>query len=193
MREHRSLGDEIRRLGDSLDRADDALRVFSEWVARHVTATDVVQLEPTAPPGLTVLSSEFVTARSSVAELLDRVCGRPAALLMQGFLLSEEEFYLAKAQRMLPNSFDAGCAAIDPYEAFRMFHCEDRDRRWYVNPDKKPWPPPISVGDGSQRRRVHIRFGTPPEEISWGTLREDQRVFFESRLPEVAARFKRKA
>lgn len=178
------IADDMRRLCSLLDEGNEASHAVSVWAWENVAASDCLPRE--LPPELSALLERLCrstdTARSIGNTLFDRLCSAPVALYLNGYLLTHEQFHLLAAQGIM---FDC------TYNAFRMLHYEDDDRRCYINPNETPLPPPEIDQQGGIHQRVGLRLGKPPEEILWNRLRPEQQDYFQQYLPEIAARFRR--
>jgi hypothetical protein len=148
-----------------LDRAGDALRRIAASLRPAPVTPDVV-----------TLTEEISRAITLANQLSERLHEGPLKGLLQGRLLSREEYYLLVALGVLGGRSSIG----DSYAEFQMLHYEDDERRFYIMLDERP-----AAG------MIRVHHGMWPEEIWWERLRSEQKEYFERYLPEVAVRFRR--
>ena len=99
-------------------------------------------------------------------------------MVSKSALLTREQYLLLSAAGLeLFTHKNVGLSAFDDFELAEMFVYEDDDRYSVINPGRQP----------DELLRVHV--GTCPEDIEFDRLRPEQQHFFETYLPEVAARF----
>jgi hypothetical protein len=171
MAEPESWSKDFKELRSHLDLAFNASYHFAGWVRAQLGSPDL-------PEGIGTLVEEISKARLLVNQLYDRLYGRPLSLLLGGYPMSREAYYLLVALAVMHGGSYTG----DPYGDFQMLRYEDDERQCYISLDEVP-----PAGEG----RIHL--GMSPEEIWWERLSAEQRDFFGHHLPDVAARFKRQA
>ncbi len=176
----KTLSKLARLMGDALSSVQILYPAITETMA-----SDVLPLE--APePGMSLyrtLHHELEEARAQILVLSERIAARPRWKFLNGYLLSQEEYYaLCLDDIVWPNRKKLGLqklGTLTDFEMYRMFHYEDDERIGIINPDAAP----------RTNDRVGARFGRPPEEIPLTCLRVEQRQFFAEYLPDVFARF----
>lgn len=170
MEEGEGWGRDFADLRSRLAAALDATRQLENWAR--------AQLVGNMPPMIGVLVDELSKAQSVASQLAERLHENPLALLIHGYLMPREAYYVLVALGVLGGRSYTG----DAYNDFAMLHYEDSERRCVIDVGE---PPPPGT--------IRIHFGTRPEEIRWERLRPEQREYFGLHLPEVAARFRREA
>jgi len=179
----------------SFDSAEKALNEIVGWIYQNVVGHDVLprQFPPDLEAHFCVLHDALRVSRSSVAEIEESL---DTALLdcLGGRRLTKEQFHLLMALNCLKfTNKSIGLSNFEDYEVFEKFCYEDGDGySHYISPGVKPLSPPVVDGHTTI---IEGRLGPDkaPEDIPWERLKPEQRSFFEKYLPEIAARFKRRA
>jgi hypothetical protein len=166
--------------------------MIREWVCRNIVADDVVPREVPEPLAshLKALAQELDRARGAAAQAFDRYSDGPLEKMLHGWLLSREEYYLCRAMGMdFGTARELGLSEFEDYDVYRMLRYEDDKRLTYINVHEvqetlQKETPPEGVTE-----KIHLRFGSPPEECKRRYLRPEQQEFFLNYLPRVYARF----
>jgi hypothetical protein len=176
------LAGEVRSILATIEQGQAAANSLADWMQANVVAPALPrEYPPEAGQQLHSLRSSLQAAHSALVSLLDCLCAGPLDRFLRGYRLSRQEYHLLRAQGLLcwPRE-SVGLPDVDDYEVFDMFFYEDGERRCFINPLLRARTPGT----------VGIRVGVSPEELSFEGLRPEQRRFFETRLPDVANRFR---
>jgi hypothetical protein len=175
---------ELRQAAQAAEEATEATTVITNWLWSHVAGADV--FPPNLPEelrsSLDALGTALRELTDGIGEGLDRVLWRPFGKLLNGRLLSREEYYLIRAMGV---DFGVVVSESDDYEQFRMLHVQTKEESFYINFGGAPRDP--------SSHRVAARFGKPPEEVDVSDLRPAQRRFFQKHRSDHYARFQRRA
>jgi hypothetical protein len=156
---------------------------LSDWLWRNVAADDVFPRELPVPLAtlMSQLTHDLKAVEHSVSSAIERYRDTGLNLLLNGEMLSREQYHLLAAMGLpIVSANLAGLSDLDDYDIYRMFCYEDNTRYTLINPSEKP----------GQSGVVRLRFGCPPEELELRALRPEQLAFFRDRLPAVFKRFK---
>ena len=163
--------------------AERALRAMEERLGSVLKSDrELRDASPEAELAVKEFRSLFEMTRAWVQQLEQRLVVLPLMCVSKAALLTREQYLLLSAAGLeLFTHKNVGLSAFDNFELAQMFFYEDDDRYSVINPGRQP----------DELLRVHV--GTCPEDIEFDRLRPEQQHFFETYLPEVAARFKRTA
>lgn len=123
-------------------------------------------------------SNLLIKMDEMAGNLAERLYYSPIEKLIEGQILTEEEYYLLASVGM--SLFTAKQFELSDFNDFEIFSLMHLENGGYINPGEHPLPE--GVGKFS--------FGVIPENIELNKLSEIQIDFFKTNLPEVYQRFK---
>jgi len=179
---------EIQSIGESVNKAHNAMGEITQWLYRNVVGNDVLPREMPEPlnANLAALAEELDAVRRAAENASSYFAPGPLALL-HGLPLSRAEYFIYQARGMeFGTAREVGLSRFDDYYVYQMLCYQDEESRGYINVNLTPIDPNSST-DGV--RVVGMRFGRAPEECRRRHLRPEQEHFFRQYLPTVYVRF----
>ena len=167
-----TLAEHLARISGT---AESVARMLKQLQEDEISMTDFRESLPT-------LIHDVERLHKVARAVNERMVHRPALKVWRGKPLTEQEYYFMRAAGVLMNSaHQLGLSPVDEYELHRHFCYEDDQKFCYVHPGPKP--------KKSRGRRIQLKVGCVPEQLSAQHLRPEQKAFFEEYLPELLARF----
>ncbi len=169
-----------------LEEALQTLVLLRDWLMKNLVANDVSpkRLPEEVFEYIQKLGKALGDINDREVSLFSQLSSDPLVKYLSALKLTKEEFYLIKAMDMeipLMGAKDFHLSDWDDFEFFNYFRYEDEQRTSYINPTLTQ----------TDKMKVEIKFGEPPEELELSALRPEQNMFFQKYLPEVYGRFKK--